>query len=115
MPLPPMRIRFIDGVAVVGVGEHAPGGLLGPDGLIGCCREYPRVVIDLIGADTVSSEWLGQLVRAHQTLMQTGHQLRMCCPTDMLREVFGITRLAGMQVVFPTLAEALASFDEPRI
>ncbi len=113
MPLPPMQIRFIDGIAVVGVGKHAAGEPLGPDGLIGCFREHPRVVIDLIGADTVSSEWLGHLIRAHQTVMGTGHQVRMCSPTGELRKVFDITRLARMQVVFPTLAEALESFHPP--
>jgi anti-anti-sigma regulatory factor len=109
----PMRVRFLNGIAVVGVGKHAAGEPFGQDGLVGCCREHSRVVLDMAGAEFVSSEWLGHMIRAHQMATTSGCQWRICCPAGMMREVFGITRLDRLTVIYPTLSEALASFDPP--
>jgi hypothetical protein len=114
MSVPPLRIRWIGGIAIVGVGSNAAGEPLPLGvGLSDFCAGNRGVVLDFAGYELVSSEFLGHLIRAHRAAMVSGGRLRVCCPDGRARQVLSEFKLDRVLPVFATLAETLAEFDPP--
>lgn len=114
MALPPICVRRISGVAVIGVGPHAAGEPLDPkEGLPGALAGCRGVLFDMVGSRQFSSELIGMMIRAHQIAMRSGVPLRMCCPQGEVREMLSAVNLHNLMPVYDTLAEALAEFDPP--
>jgi anti-anti-sigma regulatory factor len=112
MAVPPFRVRWIGGIAVLGVGPNAAGDPVPPDaGLTTHCAGNRGVVLDFAGYKLVSSEFIGHLIRAHQAAMASGSRLRVCCPDGLARQVLSEVKLERVLPIFATLAEALADFD----
>lgn len=114
MALAAMKVRWVGGVAVVGVGPRAAGDPLPPGvGLTEFCADGRGLVIDLAGCEVPSSELLGVMIRGHQAAVAVGDRLRVCCPPGLVREALTATRLHRVLPLFATLADALADFDPP--
>ena len=114
MSLPPMRVRCIEGIAVVGVGPNAAGEPLPTEGgLVGLCTGGRGVVLDFEGSRPVSSAFLGHLIHAHRMALRAGIRLRVCCPMGLAREVLSEVSLDRLLPTYETLAEALADLDPP--
>jgi anti-sigma B factor antagonist len=64
-----------------------------------CIAEgYTTIVVDLGELTYVSSMGLGVLVKIARQLRDKGGELRICCLTGLVRQLFEITRL---NLVFP--------------
>ncbi len=112
MSVPPFRVRWIAGIAVVGIGPNAAGEPAPSDTSLGdVCANNRRVVLDFAGCNIVSSAFFGQLIRAHHVAMASGSQLRVCCPDELHRRVLTEVKLDRVIPLFATLAEALTGFD----
>lgn len=106
-----------DGVIVV-----APRGnvLGGPDGAD--LHEYlqqqereggpRRVVVDLARVQLMNSSGLGMLVSALTSLRNAGGDLRLAAVSERIQSLFVITRLASVFKSYPTVDEAVTSFEE---
>jgi len=74
-----------------------------------CIAEgFTNLVLDLGGLTYVSSMGLGAIVRVAKHLRDSGGEVRICCLTGLVRQLFEITRL---NLVFPphdSLESALA-------
>lgn len=103
-----LRVRYIRGVAVVGVGEHAAGDPLPAGGIFEWVRAGGRpVVLDLSPDTVLSSAVLGHLISVMRAATAAKRTFRLCCPAGPDREVFAITKLDRLFPVFDTLAAAL--------
>jgi anti-anti-sigma factor len=59
-----------------------------------CIAEgFNRLVIDLGGLTYVSSMGLGAIVKIAKQLRDQGGEVRICCLTGLVRQLFEITRL----------------------
>jgi len=103
-----LRVRYINNVAVVGVGAHAAGEPL-PDGSVtALVRGGGRAVVMDIPADTFfSSAVLGDIIAASRAAAGAGRAFRLCCPAGVGRGVIAVTKLDRLLPVFDTLADAL--------
>jgi anti-anti-sigma factor len=69
-----------------------------------------RVLIDCSPAEFVSALGLGQLLRLHRELTQTGGRLALCRLSGVLDAAFRASRLDKVVAVYSGFDEALASF-----
>lgn len=69
-----------------------------------------RVVMSFLGVQSLTSLVLGQLIRAHKRLAESGGELRLADIDPHLYEVFSITRLDRLFKIYEREADALASF-----
>jgi anti-anti-sigma regulatory factor len=107
-----MRVRWINGIAVVGIGPHAAGDPVPPSvDLADTCRGSRGVILDLAGCKVPSSELFGQMIHAHRAAAAIGTPMRVCCPPGLVWESLTETRLDRVVAVFETLAETLEDFD----
>lgn len=112
MSVPHMRVRWISGIAVVGIGPHAAGDPVPPDiGLVGICRGGRGVILDLAGHPIPLSALFGQMILAHRAAVATGGRMRVCCPQGAVWEALTETQLDRVVAIFETLADALADFE----
>ncbi|MGN6506509.1 MAG: STAS domain-containing protein [Tepidisphaeraceae bacterium] len=72
--------------------------------------EQPRLLLDFATVDHLSSAALGMLINANNRIKQRNGQLRLCNIKSQIFEVFRITKLDRLFRIYPTRAEALASF-----
>lgn len=71
-----------------------------------------NVVMDLSRAQLVNSSGLGMLVSALTTLRNAGGDLRLAAVPERIQSLFVITRLGSVFKAFPTVDEAVASFEQ---
>ena len=114
MSEPPMRVRWVGGIAVLAIGPNAAGDPVPPGvGLVEFCAGNRGVVLDFAGYDLISSAFIGHLIRAHRASMASGTRLRVCCPDGVGRQLLSEVKVDRVLPIFPTLAESLADFEPP--
>ena len=74
-------------------------------------RPNPKLLLDFNTVDHLSSAALGMLINVNKKLRERNGQLRLTNIKPQIFEVFVITKLDRLFKIFPTRAEALASFD----
>jgi anti-sigma B factor antagonist len=72
--------------------------------------EHPKLVLDFTTVDHLSSAALGMLINANNKVKERNGQLRLTSIKPQIMEVFVITKLNKLFKIFPSRAEALASF-----
>jgi anti-sigma B factor antagonist len=72
--------------------------------------EHPKLVLDFTTVDHLSSAALGMLINANNKVKERNGQLRLTNIKPQIMEVFVITKLNKLFKIFPSRAEALASF-----
>jgi anti-sigma B factor antagonist len=70
----------------------------------------PKLLLDFANVDHLSSAALGMLININNRVKQQNGQLRLTNIKPPIQEVFNITRLNKLFRIYPTRAEALASF-----
>ena len=73
-------------------------------------RDNPKLLLDFATVDHLSSAALGMLINANNKIRENGGQLRLANIKPQILEVFVITKLNKLFRIFPSRAEALASF-----
>jgi anti-sigma B factor antagonist len=73
--------------------------------------DQPRLLLDFNSVDHLSSAALGMLINANNRIKQRNGQLRLANIKPQIFEVFRITKLDRLFRIYPSRAEALASFD----
>lgn len=71
----------------------------------------PKLLLDFSAVDHLSSAALGMLINANNRIKQRNGQLRLANIKPQIYEVFVITKLNKLFKIFPTRAEAQASFE----
>ncbi|HWE02718.1 MAG TPA: STAS domain-containing protein [Tepidisphaeraceae bacterium] len=74
-------------------------------------RSGVKLCLDFAAVDHLSSAALGMLINANNKIRESNGQLRLTNIKPQILEVFKITRLDKLFKIFPTRAEALASFN----
>ena len=72
--------------------------------------DNPRLLLDFNNVDHLSSAALGMLINANNKVRERSGQLRLTNIKPQILEVFVITKLNKLFRIFPSRAEALASF-----
>ena len=70
-----------------------------------------RLVVDLGGVGYIDSAGLGELVRAMKRARETTGDVRVCALRGNVQRIFELTRLNEGMAVYPTLREAVASWQ----
>ncbi|HSU66813.1 MAG TPA: STAS domain-containing protein [Tepidisphaeraceae bacterium] len=70
----------------------------------------PKLLLDFASVDHLSSAALGMLINANNKIREKSGQLRLTNIKPQILEVFVITKLNKLFRIFPSRAEALASF-----
>jgi anti-sigma B factor antagonist len=70
-----------------------------------------QVVVDLSGLEVLDSAALGELVVVHMWARASGCSLKLSGPNPHIRYLFELTSLLSVFDVYPTLDEALCSFQ----
>lgn len=118
LPRAPMNFDVTQqrGVTVIASRGNVLGG---PDGadlhdyLSGLREQGQRnVVMSLASARLVNSSGLGMLVAALTTLRNAGGDLRLAEVPERVLSLFVITKLDRVFKTFPTVDEAVASYEE---
>lgn len=73
-------------------------------------KANPKLLLDFSNVDHLSSAALGMLINANNKIKQKNGQLRLASIKPQILEVFVITKLNKLFKIFPTRAEAVASF-----
>jgi anti-anti-sigma factor len=73
-----------------------------------CISEgFTRLVLDLSNLTYVSSMGLGAIVRVAKQLRDDGGEVRICCLTGLVRQLFEITRLNHVFPPYDSVESAL--------
>ena len=72
--------------------------------------DVPKLLLDFSAVDHLSSAALGKLIDANNKIKGKSGQLRLTNIKPQILEVFVITKLNKLFRIFPSRAEALASF-----
>ena len=70
-----------------------------------------NLVIDFKNVNFLTSAALGLLIRISKKIYETKGNLRLCCITNKIYEVFKITRLDQVFEIYDERADALKSLD----
>ncbi len=73
-------------------------------------EEAPKMLLDFVTVDHLSSAALGMLINANNRIRQKNGQLRLANIKPQILEVFVITKLNKLFKILPTREEAQASF-----
>lgn len=73
-------------------------------------RESPRILLDFLNVDHLSSAALGMLINVNNRVKQRKGQLRLCKIRPQILEVFAITKLNRLFKILPTREDAMQSF-----
>jgi len=73
-----------------------------------------QVVIDLSQVDWMNSSGLGTLISGLTTMRQSGGNLKLCGLSDKIQNLFTITKLLTVFEIFPSAADAAASYGQTR-
>src|SRR5208282_4130470 len=74
-------------------------------------KDRPKVVLDFVQVDHLSSAALGMLINLNAKIKQQSGQLRLVNIKPQILEVFVITQLNKVFKILPNQAEALSSFS----
>lgn len=72
-----------------------------------------NVVVNLAKVKFMNSSGLGMLIGALTTMRKAGGDLRIANATDKIESLLIVTKLITVFKHFPSLEEAVKSFDEP--
>ena len=72
--------------------------------------DNPKLLLDFATVDHLSSAALGMLINANNKIRERSGQLRLSNIKPQILEVFVITKLNKLFRIFPSRAEALATF-----
>src|SRR5438445_4869871 len=67
----------------------------------------PTMILDLSGVPYLDSSGLGSLVSASTSCAKSGRRMALTGLNKRVQKVFEITRVEGVFLTFPTLAEAI--------
>ncbi len=70
-----------------------------------------HVVLDLAGVPWINSTGLGILITGYHSLKAAEGSMKICNVKERVLSIFYISQLENIFQVFPTLKEAMASFD----
>ena len=73
-------------------------------------RANPKLLLDFVTVDHLSSAALGMLINANNSIKQKNGQLRLTNIKPQIFEVFVITKLNKLFKIFQSRDEAIASF-----
>lgn len=65
-----------------------------------------RVVVDLVGVETIDSSGIGALVSGLKAARNAGGDLRIVAPSKQVNEVLRMTKLDRVLPPYPSVAEA---------
>ena len=71
---------------------------------------FRKVVIDFSEVESISSNFIGMLVRLKKDLLPEGGDIRLCHLNERLQEIAKITKLHELLGIYPKLDKAVASF-----
>ena len=71
-----------------------------------------QVAVDLSGLEVIDSAGLGELVVVHMWIRASGCSLKLAGANPRVRELFELTNLLSVFDVYPTLDDALLSFQQ---
>jgi len=71
-----------------------------------------RIVVDLSGLEAIDSAGLGELVVVHMWIKASGCALKLAGANARVRQLFELTNLLSVFDIYPTLDDALISFQQ---
>jgi anti-sigma B factor antagonist len=80
--------------------------------LANAVAECDRVLVGMERCDFIDSSGIAVILRAHKRLEGEGGRLAVYAPNDQVLRVLAMTGLTANGLVFDTVEEALAVFDE---
>jgi len=95
--------KILDEINITEIGQ-ALGDLV-------ATRDRSKLLLDFANVDHLSSAALGMLINVNNRIKEQNGQLRLSSIRPQILEVFMITKLNRLFRIFPTRAEALASFE----
>jgi anti-sigma B factor antagonist len=69
--------------------------------------QTPMIVVDLSGVKYFGSVFLSLLLRCHKYAKTRGGEMVLCGPSEMARELLGVTALDTLWAIYDTRQEAL--------
>lgn len=112
-----IKVRTVDGVAVVNFLETAP--MIEGDQVDHLARELfdliearkgGRILLNLYNAHYMSSAMLGQLVRMHRKMQELKGKMRLCCLRPPIMDAFKVSQFDRFFEIFPDEPSALKKF-----
>jgi anti-anti-sigma factor len=76
-------------------------------------RGVRRVVVDCTGIDYLGTPGICALVQVHHWMHKRGGVMKLCGLRPLVADVFLITHLDRLFEIYPDLAAALGSFQQP--
>lgn len=77
-------------------------------------RGKPHIVIDCTNIDFIDSSGLGLLLRILKRAINDKRDIRLAAINEQVRMLFEITRADKVFQIFPTVKEAVRSYDKNR-
>lgn len=74
-------------------------------------KDFKNVVLDLSGVPWVNSTGLGILITGYTSIKEAGGAMKVCNVKERVLSIFYISQLQSIFQVYPTLEEAMASFE----
>jgi anti-sigma B factor antagonist len=71
-----------------------------------------RLVVELSGLESIDSAGLGELVVVHMWIRASGCALKLAGANPRVRQVLELTNLLSVFDVYPTLGDAVLSFQQ---
>jgi anti-sigma B factor antagonist len=111
-----MTDRVVDGVAVVAMegrivlGEESTALREKVKSLLTSGQK--RIVLNMDNVSYIDSSGLGALVASHTSAKSQGATLKLCHLGSKFQEILLVTKLVTVFEVYPTEAEAIASFGK---
>ena len=111
-----MTDRVVDGVAVVAMegrivlGEESTALREKVKSLLASGQK--RIVLNMDNVSYIDSSGLGALVASHTSAKSQGATLKLCHLGSKFQEILLVTKLVTVFEVYPTEAEAIASFGK---
>ena len=111
-----MSDRVVDGVAVVAMegrivlGEESTALREKVKSLLASGQK--KIVLNMNNVTYIDSSGLGALVASHTSAKSQGATLKLCHLGSKFQEILLVTKLVTVFEVYPTEAEAIASFGK---
>lgn len=96
--------RILDEANIAEIGSTL-GSLIEED-------DHPKLLLDFATVDHLSSAALGMLINANNKVRERSGKLRLTNIKPQILEVFVITKLNKLFRIYPSRADALASFEQ---
>lgn len=74
-----------------------------------------KLLLDFSRVEFMSSAMIGEIVRLNKQCKQDKIQLKLCCISANIRDVFKITGLNKMLDIYPDSVQALEAFGPPSL